>query len=73
MPEFKTPEPDEPATWWELESAYRAAYAAVIGGVTWDGSYESIGGITKDEALEIAANFFQKAGYDFFGEARRDG
>jgi hypothetical protein len=31
--------------------------AAVMHGVTWDGTPESIGGVTKDEALDIVSDF----------------
>lgn len=42
----------------ELTRKFDAAWAAVIGGVSWNpGDHDSIGGVTKDEALEYAAEF----------------
>lgn len=39
---------------------FNAAWAAVIGGVEWNpGDHDSIGGVTKDEALEYAADFLR--------------
>lgn len=44
----------------ELARKFNAAWAAVIGGVQWNpGDYDSIGGVTKDEALEYAAEFLK--------------
>lgn len=73
MPEFKTPESDEPGpvAWWELERAYQVAYGAVMQGMTWVGP-DMADGVSQDEALEFAADFFRKAGYDFFRGVRRD-
>lgn len=47
--------------WDEL---YRAAFAAVMYGVQGSSPMD-VGGASKDEALEYAADFFRAAGVDF--------
>lgn len=37
--------------------AFERMTAAVMHGVTWDGTPESIGGVTKDDALDIVSDF----------------
>lgn len=47
----KTPIPDN------VIRAFEAMTAAVMHGVRWDGTPESIGGVSKDEALDIVSDF----------------
>lgn len=41
----------------DLLRQFNTMKAAVLHGVHWDGSYESLGGCTKEEALDTASEF----------------
>lgn len=41
----------------KLLKQFKTMKAAVLHGVHWDGSYESISGCTKEEALDTASDF----------------
>lgn len=45
-----------------LKALYDTAYAAVMHGVYWEGIHDGITGVTKDEALTLAADFFRETG-----------
>lgn len=46
----------------DLRNSYDRACAAVFAGVGWNGNVDSIGGVTKDEALQVADAFLRKFG-----------
>lgn len=46
----------------DLRNSYDRACGAVIGGVLWEGSPDTVTGVTKDEALQIAADFLSAFG-----------
>lgn len=56
MPEFHAWDGKIPHDLWQK---YNDAYGAVMYGVAWSGSIDSISGVTKDEALEYAADFIK--------------
>ena len=41
----------------EILKSFETMRAAVHHGVYWDGSYENISGVTKEEALDTASDF----------------
>lgn len=41
----------------DLYKKFLAARAALIRGVSWDGSYENISGCTLDEAIQLTVDF----------------